>query len=412
MLITERVRFLMPQSREYQFAAMAVLQQFVNGFTLKCARGEVAEEGVAYALDYVISGMHDNDLLFFIRPHRAYAHTSLALTLSLMPLRELSGPATMEVDMSDERLESLRSSGKHIVQIGGLMCGILTPALPECRRVEIRRGDPVWLWNPTCEELQQVKDFEVTGVIAWRGAATYMAAVLGLAVVELDRPDYPNWITKWRLLLYRRVEVPHGESAHDVQHLIDGARESVESCIAGDCSSLRTIRRRLGIFLCRRLPMSVLGGSSRSRAGVESDGTHAVVCYSCRQTIARTTQSFTRVLCAICEASEQGKELTLEALNSYNASRMVMSGVSMLVLEEKQPVLPGLKKFSIGDVGEGIVRAIGFLGRRKPDRGSAFRATGEDEAAYSTFGRTRNRREFQSGNDGRRGCTALRKDHD
>lgn len=116
--------------------------------------------------------------------------------------------------------------------------------------------------------------------------------------------------------------------------------------------------------------MSVFSGSSRGRGGIESDGTHAVICWLCRETITRTTLPVSRALCVLCEASEKGQELTEAAITSYKASRAVMNGVSLFVLEEPPPVLPGVKKFVLGTVGEGISRAVGFL-RRKPDEEAA-----------------------------------------
>lgn len=114
-------------------------------------------------------------------------------------------------------------------------------------------------------------------------------------------------------------------------------------------------------------------GSSRSRPGIDSDGTHGVRCYQCRTTIARTTLPMTRALCALCQASADGVELTEEAIAAYRASQDLLSGVGVLMIEEPMPLIPGLKKFSLSELGAGFSRAVGFIRRKPADDGAAAR---------------------------------------
>ena len=110
--------------------------------------------------------------------------------------------------------------------------------------------------------------------------------------------------------------------------------------------------------------MSLFQGSSRSRAGIASDGSHAVICYTCKKTITYSTSPISKALCALCEASLSGKPLTAQAIEDYEKFRDAQNGISVLQLDDT-PHIPGMKKFSIGSVGEGLGMAIGFL-RRKP----------------------------------------------
>lgn len=210
MIIEERVRFIMPKSREYQIGAMAVVQQFVNRFQPKSLRNDMSQGEAEYRLRYCLEMDYD-DLAFFISPladrlSSVKPRTSVGLILDQMPEEKLDG-ITMDIDFSDERLDSMRHVGKHLVQVCGLMCGVAIQALPVVRKVQIRQEKGYkWLESPSCADLMAVKDREVTGVVGWRNAATYQAAAMGLAVIEVDGPEYPVWLTKWANPLYRRIE--------------------------------------------------------------------------------------------------------------------------------------------------------------------------------------------------------------
>lgn len=236
MLVTEHVRFIMPKSREYQFGAMAVVQQFVNGFQPKSQRNDISQGEAQYALRYCLQ-MPYEDLAFFV----ASAHdritgkkTSMGLELS-QPPEEALDEVTMEIDMSDARLDMLKDTGKHLVQVCGLMCGVLISALPVVRKVQIRYENGYkWLESPTAAALLAVGNKEVTGVIGWRGAETYQAAAMGLAVIELDGPEYPAWLTKWGNPLYRRIEsqLALGSGFCDIENmLVERTKRVVEAAL-------------------------------------------------------------------------------------------------------------------------------------------------------------------------------------
>lgn len=66
--------------------------------------------------------------------------------------------------------------------------------------------------------------------------------------------------------------------------------------------------------------------------------------------------------------------LSEDAIRKYYESRAQMNGISVLQLEESvQTPLPGVKKFSLSSVGEGIGRAVGFLRRKVEKDGESTR---------------------------------------
>ncbi len=90
--------------------------------------------------------------------------------------------------------------------------------------------------------------------------------------------------------------------------------------------------------------------------------------------IARTTQRITRALCALCQASADGVELTEEAIMAYRLSQDAANGdTSMLLLDEQAPIIEGLKKFSLATLSEGMSRAVWFLKRKVQDDGESAR---------------------------------------
>ncbi len=270
MLVTEHVRFIMPKSREYQFGAMAAVQQFVNGFQPKSMRNDHTGGKAEYKLRYCLE-MPFEDLAFFVSPltrklQFGGPRTSVGLDLHQMPEEKLDD-FTMEVDLSDARLESMRGLGKHLVQVCGLMCGVLIQALPVVRKVRIRQNNGyTWLEDPSCHDLLQVRDDEFTGVVGWRSAATYQAAAMGLAVVELDTPDYPVWLTKWANPLYRRIEIGPGECLHRGPALMDAELiertkrvvENVLEEIIRRCRTQEAADRAAALTLMEHTPSDVI----------------------------------------------------------------------------------------------------------------------------------------------------------
>lgn len=221
MVDTDNIRFLMPSQREYQYAAMAVVQAFVNGYANRCKVTDVSEGAVTYAMHYELM-MREHDLAWF---------EACGLKLDSAPQRGLAiDSISMDIDLTDDRLERFRTSGKHITQACGLMCGVLCPALPVVRGAALRTGDWVWLTSPDEDTVAAIKDNEVTGVVGLAGPATYLAAARGLAVVEWTAQlDSPNWLTKWQNILYRRIEIT--EAYDKIRVMVARAKENIEVTI-------------------------------------------------------------------------------------------------------------------------------------------------------------------------------------
>lgn len=220
--VEDRVRFLMPTRREYQFAAMAVVQKYVNGYGIKAINEDASAGRTAYSLQYQLAMAYE-DFVFF---------QGVGLTLNTLP-QELRGEVSMLVDMRDEKLEAFRDSGKHVTQVCGMLCGVLCRALPQIRKVRVAPMGGKWLYAPLLSAVMAIRDFECTGIIADAGAETYLAAAKGLAVIELVPATEPEaWRTKWNNILYRRIAGVRIESLGDNgKSLIDGAIASVESML-------------------------------------------------------------------------------------------------------------------------------------------------------------------------------------
>jgi hypothetical protein len=222
----------MPENPEYQWAAMTAVQVFVNGYEIKNKNMDVSGGTATYAIEYEIVLPADR-LDFFLN------RVQFKLDKAPQPLQ---GEVTMLVDLSDERLEAFRSSGKHVARVCGHLCGAEAKKMPDIRRVQVRYSDYdeggfAWFEEPTCDQLSRLADYQTTGVIGYRGEATYMAAAMGLAVIELDTSENSGWLTKYRNLLYRRVVVSEAEKGSGIRSdatklLVDGARRNCEDVLS------------------------------------------------------------------------------------------------------------------------------------------------------------------------------------
>jgi hypothetical protein len=253
----DRVVFFMPRNRELQFAAMTVLQEFVSDFDHKMDMNDSGRTKSKFLLKYDV-WMHDTDWRFF-----------LDLGLQFKQEREQVGldEADMIVDMSDERLAQLVDTGKHAVQVCGLMCGTSCPPIPKLRQVLLSLGVPYrWGWvgekgledaisaNGTAGgsrvealedvDLMGVQDGQWFGVVGRAGWQTYLACAYGLPVVEIIPQGRPaKWLSKWSHPLYRAVD----EVAGDLEFQVEQAKRNLEEV----CSHLQAGKQTESILMER-----------------------------------------------------------------------------------------------------------------------------------------------------------------
>src|ERR1017187_3075915 len=130
MLITEQALFKMPKDRELQFPAMAVLQSYVNSYEEKMKANDVSYGTAKFRLFYDVE-MPEEDWQFFQR-------AGLKLNTNRVKLEHMD----MVFDLTEDRVESMHSSGKHVCQIFGVMTGVGCPAWPTLRTVHPKMERP------------------------------------------------------------------------------------------------------------------------------------------------------------------------------------------------------------------------------------------------------------------------------
>ena len=205
MLLRDRVLFQMPKDRELLFPAMAVFQHFVNSYESRMLASD-GGQGYKYLLSYDLDIAKEDWELF------------QQLDLELKQPREVLDNVDMVVDFTEERLALFKNSGKHVCQACGVMAGVgtITP-MPKIRQVQPKRDILVFKYvgvnsdlaldGITAKELVRLEDGKISGVVGCASWETYLAASMGLPVIELVPDDRPlTWLSKWSNPYYRVVQ--------------------------------------------------------------------------------------------------------------------------------------------------------------------------------------------------------------
>src|SRR5581483_11334346 len=198
--ILERALFKLPKDPEYLFAAVSVMQEFVNTYESRMSNplNDTSRGTAIWKLEYTFRTDADVPM---------QALYDAGLKLDLRPVKELTSTPDMVFDMSDERIDQFRSLGKHVAQACGILCGVLTSPLPKVRIVRPARSG-TWLYaydEADVARILELKDNEVVGVIG-SGWPVYLAASMGLPVVEVVPFERPrSWLSKWANGGYRMV---------------------------------------------------------------------------------------------------------------------------------------------------------------------------------------------------------------
>jgi hypothetical protein len=214
MTITEVAYFLMPTDLELQFAAMAIVQNYVNGYAGR-ARDPAYNPGQAnYILQWRTSPNTNWDL---------FTKAGLVLCIPRSEEEVVSIP-DLVVDLREEKLDPALWPGKHACQAAGVLAGVAPPPLPVVRRVKPCYNADQWvvvakdaseilaMFNLPCaisidiDGIVAAKDGAISGVIGVAGAETYLAAAMGLPVIEIQPEGRPrNWLSKFTAPHYRMV---------------------------------------------------------------------------------------------------------------------------------------------------------------------------------------------------------------
>ena len=114
----------------------------------------------------------------------------------------------------------------------------------------------------------------------------------------------------------------------------------------------------------------MFGGSSRSVNQPNADGSQNVYCYNCRDFIGKSFVRVHRALCYLCQASEDGRQLTEEQINQYRLSKGARADVTALNLPEPVVNAQGFKKKKFrfgGMVGEAFQALGRFMQAEKTE---------------------------------------------
>lgn len=107
----------------------------------------------------------------------------------------------------------------------------------------------------------------------------------------------------------------------------------------------------------------MFAGSSRNNQVQNPDGTWNSYCYSCQRFIAKTILRAPRALCYICQSAEEGRPLSAEAIQTYEASKLDRADIGVLNLTEPPSPMPGKqKKVSFANIAGPVFRALGRFG--------------------------------------------------
>jgi hypothetical protein len=231
MFIIDHVKFLMPKDRELQFPAMALVQQFVNGYNEKMIANDYGQ-GNKFQLRY--------DLDIDLEDWKFFERVQLKLD---QPREVFTSEADLVCDFREDRLMQFRNSGKHAAQAYGVLCGVEVKPVPMIRQVlPPRTGTwgilPGMLYDAYIrdstlipvegEQLVSVRDGVLLGVIGYAGWETYLAASLGLAVVEILPEGRPvTWLSKFFNTGYRPIRTEDGDIDRQIAAAVRSIQETV-----------------------------------------------------------------------------------------------------------------------------------------------------------------------------------------
>lgn len=208
MIITEHVRFLLPKDLELLFAAMAVVQNYVNTYPQKMANASPQHGKFRLRYDMDIS---EEDWQLF---------RNAGLVLNTLPENLPLEHVDAIFDLREERITQFQqSTNKHACQICGIVTGVSCPPMPMVRRVRPKLDKFEWRAfldvADYCDEMRLVNpgmllrlsSDEWTGIVGYASWGTYLAASMGLAVIEIQPAGRPrNWLSKWTNPFYRMIQ--------------------------------------------------------------------------------------------------------------------------------------------------------------------------------------------------------------
>ncbi len=233
---------ILPSQRELQFAAMAVLQSYVKSYEQRMKASIVKPDGkplddAKFILNYSLD-ISEEDLQFFY---------DAGLQLAYIPQKERVQLPAMLLDFSEEAvLPIVESTGKHVCQVYGMLCGVEDLPLPELPKVKPRLANNhngIWGILPGVEintpfgggqvvpidgrALCVARDGQYSGIVGLAGWETYMSCAKGIPTIEyLPEGRGRTWLSKWAMITYRAISYQKDQATF--QHYADQARHNLE----------------------------------------------------------------------------------------------------------------------------------------------------------------------------------------
>ncbi len=230
--VQDNVLIVMPRDRELQWAAMAIVQKWVNNYETRMGMNDASGGRAQYVLHYSLE-MPDEDFAIFQRA---------GLELVQQP-EKITDRLDMVIDLTDERLLTFKDTGKHVVQACGALCGEENIALPLIRRVHPGLGGKWGAFDTgrfgqelvTPEMLHEAVDGEWEGIIGIADWRMYMASAMMIPTIEIvPKNRNKNWLSKFSNLGYRMIQAEEGD---DFTVKAESAKESIRALLRGKVCS-------------------------------------------------------------------------------------------------------------------------------------------------------------------------------
>ncbi len=258
MVITDNIFFKMPTDPELQTAMVAVWQTYVNQYLERSRANDVAgvlcatcklqrstpdkcqkcgDTSTVPIATYQLCCGHDMSQ----EDWQIYLRAGLMLTYAPMEVVHIDSV----IDLNNDRLNSFKTSGKHVCQIGSMLAGIAVSPLPalEQRKPNLTK-DFLWAslgpiednipWVSTnlgLEELLAVPNGLYTGFVGRASRETYLACAMGFPVVEIIPTQRSrNWLSKWTNTGYRVVDGAQDEKS--LAKCVRNAMNSIEQTVS------------------------------------------------------------------------------------------------------------------------------------------------------------------------------------
>lgn len=201
--IEDHVVFRMPSALDYQFAALAIVQSFVDFYDKKMELAHVLPtDKVRFRLHYKLEGMSAEELDLFRR---------MGLELKYPP--EELDHADMELNFTEDRAFEFFAFDRHVCQIYGGLSGVQVNPVPRVRQVKpALDGEIVYIddADDPLALLMAAEDNRISCVVGRQSWLTYWSIAMGLPTVEIiDADTKRTWMSKWYSPVYRMIEHEH-----------------------------------------------------------------------------------------------------------------------------------------------------------------------------------------------------------